>query len=76
MLPRSELLKTSRQSRPYSSLKATKLAQIARGTSVSRVDAEKDNVHVTSVLYIADKALPHRSKMGELESGNLRVHTV
>ena len=71
----SELLRINKRSRPSSSLKGTRVAQIVRETSVSgRMSAI--SFYIVYGLGEADRLLPNRSKMGELESGSLRVHTV
>ncbi len=73
MQPQSELLKISKPSRPYSSLRVTRAAQIAKETSVSQSCLRASS---SLILHEADWILPHRSEMGELEPGNLCVHTV
>ena len=75
MRPRNELRRTNNLSRPYSSLKATRAAQIAKGTSVSEARLRASS-HVVYGLNEADMIISHRPKMGELESRSLRVHTV
>lgn len=75
MQPRSERLRISKRSKPYSSLRATRAAQIAKGTSVS----DRMSADCYPQIQGPDKTeriLAHRSKMGELESGSVRVHTV
>ena len=53
MRPLSELLKTSKPSRPCSSLKATRVAPTVKGTSVSRPQL-RTSFHVSHVLREAE----------------------
>ena len=75
MRPQSERLRTSKPSRPYSSLKAIRAVLIAKEISVSEASLQIS----CAIGYGLDNAkmiVLFRSKMGELESGSVRVYTV
>ena len=75
MRPQSEQLRTSKPSRPYSSLTTIRAVLIAKEISVSEASLQT-NYYLGYGLDVAEVIVLHRSKMGELESGSIRVHTV
>ena len=75
MRPQSEQLRISKPSRPYSSLKTIRAVLIAKGISVSGASLQT-NCALGYVLDDAEVIVLYRSKMGELESGSVCVHTV
>ena len=75
MRPQSEQPRTSKPSRPYSSLKTIRAVLIAKETSVSEASLQP-NCALGYGLDDAEVYVLYRSKMGELESGSVRVHTV
>ena len=75
MRPQSEQLRTSKPSRLYSSLKTIRAVLIAKEISVSEVSLQT-RYALGYDLDDAEVIVLHRSKMGELESGSVRVHTV